>query len=38
MNLLLDVLGQNTLVDAYWFELELSIADGKQQRRIEWIN
>ena len=24
--------------DAYWFELELSIADGKQQRRIEWIN
>ena len=24
--------------DAYWFELELSIAEGKQRRRIEWIN
>ncbi len=24
--------------DAYWFELELSIAEGKQRKRIEWIN
>jgi len=24
--------------DAYWFELELSILEGKQSRRIEWVN